>query len=101
MMSASETDVSELCRLGLGRVRDLVRPDTSRIGQAFDTMMSRVKVCGTIAVRELSIDRRLLLHASYHVARSTWYVIPGSRYIVPVLVYSILGYPILLTVSRF
>lgn len=42
--SVSEADVPELCKLGIGRVRDLVRPDTRRIGQAFDAMMSRVKV---------------------------------------------------------
>ena len=44
MPSVSETDLPELCKLGIGRVRELVRPDTRRIGQAFDTMMSRVKV---------------------------------------------------------
>lgn len=49
--SVSEADVPELCKLGIGRVRDLVRPDTRRIGQAFDAMMSRVKVQAVSCVR--------------------------------------------------
>lgn len=43
-MTVSDSDVEELCQLGADGVRALVAPNTTRIGQAFDGMMSAVKV---------------------------------------------------------
>lgn len=43
-MAVSEDDVTELCRMGIGAVKTMIRPDTTRIGKAFDAMLDRVKV---------------------------------------------------------
>lgn len=43
-MAVSEDDVAELCRLGIGAVKTMIRPDTTRIGKAFDAMLDGVKV---------------------------------------------------------
>lgn len=44
-LTMSEADVIELCKLGLPRLKSMVRPDTNRVGEAFDNMMTAVKVC--------------------------------------------------------
>lgn len=44
MMAVSEDDVADLCRMEICMVKDILRPDTLRIGTAFDDMMTRVKV---------------------------------------------------------
>lgn len=43
-LAISEADVIELCKLGLPRLKSMVRPDTNRVGEAFDDMMTAVKV---------------------------------------------------------
>lgn len=40
----SEAELMELVRLGMDGLKDVVRPDTGRIGEAFDSMMAAVKV---------------------------------------------------------
>ena len=42
--TVSEKDIVELCRLGIGEVKKMMWPDTTRILLAFDAMMSKVKV---------------------------------------------------------
>lgn len=39
-----EEDVAELCKREIWSVKNMIRPDTSRIAVAFDTMMDAVKV---------------------------------------------------------
>lgn len=43
-MAVSEDDVTEMCRMGIGAVKTMIRPDTTRIGKCFDVMMDGVKV---------------------------------------------------------
>lgn len=43
-MAVSEGDVVNLSKTETWAVKSMVRPDTSRIGAAFDEMMARVKV---------------------------------------------------------
>ncbi len=44
MMAVSEDDVVDLSKTETWALKSMVRPDTSRIGTAFDEMMARVKV---------------------------------------------------------
>jgi len=43
-MAMNEDDVVDLSKTGTWALKSMVRPDTARIGTAFDEMMERVKV---------------------------------------------------------
>lgn len=43
--TVTEDDLSLLCRMHTTAVKNMIRPDTTRIGNAFDGMMARAKVC--------------------------------------------------------
>lgn len=39
-----EDNVVELCRMGVAGLRTIIRPDTTRVAEAFDDLMATVKV---------------------------------------------------------
>lgn len=49
-MAVSEKDLAELCRMDTWDIKSIIRPDTTRIGKAFDSMMEGVKASGTTAI---------------------------------------------------
>ena len=42
--AVSEEDIVELCKLEIEEIKEMMRPETTRIFEAFDFMMSKVKV---------------------------------------------------------
>lgn len=43
-MAVGEEDVAELCKMEIWTVKNMIRPDTLRIGTSFNEMMAAVKV---------------------------------------------------------
>lgn len=49
--AVSEKELAELCRMDTWDIKSMIRPDTTRIGKAFDSMMEGVKASGATAIR--------------------------------------------------
>ncbi|CAM9202859.1 unnamed protein product [Ectocarpus fasciculatus] len=56
-MAVTEKDLAQLCRMDTCDIKSMIRPDTTRIGKAFDSMMGGVKASGTTAICARSLKR--------------------------------------------